>query len=508
MTAFADNFWREYTRFLKTPLITELPNPKTAVLSTLAEQDSAGALQLLFDLDLEMINNFKQQCLDITPLTEMLTKVLGQGGRVFLVGCGASGRMAAQIEYLWRDQQPQSTQVQAVIAGGDIALIEAVEACEDQPLLAERHLKELKLNSTDIVLGLSAGGESPFILAAMNYAANICLQAPCLIHCNPKASLIERNPQHVLATTNCKSLYLNSGPMALTGSTRMQATTLMTLALLQAFFNIAPELDTLIEILRQLPYAELAKFAQFERSLLQKQDYVLYHSSAQYALSVLADTTERAPTFNLPKFEPASLDKVAQPALAYVVLTATETSAEAWLNLLHRPVQSLAWSELPQTAASYVQQFDLSAAYTHVRRKKLQPHTLVDIDIIEDHNALQLSWSDSRVRISVGGLSLALKQLLLRLIMVNHSSTVFGALGFYQGNLMTYLRPSNFKLVDRAVRYAQFLAHEHYGKALSYQEVAACVLQLRENLAAQHSIVAEALTYLIKTDAPTKKKTP
>jgi N-acetylmuramic acid 6-phosphate etherase len=469
MSTFEQNFWREYQRFFKTPLVTELPHPETAALSNLAQTEPEKALRLLFSLDLKVLEHFKT--MDITGFKNDVQRVLKNQGRIFLVGCGASGRMAMQLEYLYHDAK----KVKAIMAGGDIALIESVEGCEDVPEFAVRQLQALNLNADDLVIGLSASGEAAFIAGALEYALQVCTPKPWLLCCNAQEILLARNPQHVLK--KCTNLYLDVGPMALTGSTRMQATTIMTLALLKTFFA-DDEVALLLNKIKHLPYADLAKFVAFEAGLYEQDKKILYQVAPEYGLSVLADLTERAPTFNVENLE-----------WARMAVIKTQQQKEALEKILLRPVEALNWQELLQTKMDYLQQFNLSETMDAKR---------ACVEIKEIENDLVISYADQTVRVEITDLSLAFKQLLLRLILVNHSTLVFGRLGFYQGNLMTFVKPSNFKLVDRAVRYIQFLAQIRYHKQLAYQEIAEFILQKRGNLSKQTSIVEHALKYFNK----------
>ena len=491
MDTFAQNFWQEYQRFLKTTLTTEQPHSKTAELSMLAQKDMAAALALLFAVDSEAISAFKK--IDLAVFKTALNANLKKGGRIFLVGCGASARMAMQLEFLWRQAVPDFNQVKAVIAGGDIALIEAVERCEDEPSFAVKHLKALGLGRDDVVIGLSAGGESPFILEAVRYASTLCNDKPWLLYCNPPSALITRNEHHVITDSMVEHLCLDVGPMALTGSTRMQATTVMTLALLSAFFGIDSELEVLLDKIKYLPLQALANFAEYEAGLYHQKEHVLYHVSAKYGLSILADTTERSPTFNVPTFEHGAQT----PAWAYMIINGGHDKQDAWQQLLLRAPEALNWQDLPQTAQNYLDEFDLSASYRGKRR---------DIYFNETPNGLMIQYADQTIQLDMTGLSISMRQLLLRLIMVNHSTAVFGRLGFYQGNLMTFVKPSNFKLVDRAVRYIQFLAQSEYQKQLPYREVAEFVLAERESLSDEVSIVALGLKHFVLRMAHSSQK--
>ena len=497
---FNQQFWQVYQRFLSTPLITELSHPKTINHAQLAQKAPEIALRLLFSLDQEVLAQFRLLQPTLQGFNATVNKVLQSGGRIWLVGCGASARMCAQIEYLAHYNYPKTEQIQAVIAGGDIALIEAVEGCEDHPEYATKQLEALGVQAQDLVLGLSASGESPFILAAIAYAKDRCRQQPWLLYTNPRASLLQRNPKHILQQKTCQGLELTVGPMALTGSTRMQATTMMTLVLLQALFPSDVQLESLEEILAQLPIPALSRFAEFEAQVYQQQNYLCYYAPSAYALSVLADTTERMPTFNVPKFEPKStlgLLKSNSPAWTYFAVAEAHSEREAWQQLLLRTPRSLNWEEIPQTLSTYLQEFDLSPAYARERALKLSPRPVFFVSIEAQGKDLVLSYEKAEqqqvITIPVAELSLPMRQLLFRLILVNHSTLVFGRLGFYRGNLMTHVKPSNFKLVDRAVRYIQFLAQNEFQCDLEYQSIAKRVLQLQTEYLDQGSIVEKVL---------------
>jgi N-acetylmuramic acid 6-phosphate etherase len=95
--------------------------------------------------------------------------------------------------------------------------------------------------------------------------------------------------------------------MALTGSTRMQATTAMLLViglpLLYSKNKMLSELEQLIHFLENLELDGLLPFIVAETQIYQNQQNILYQTQPDYALTVLTDTTERSPTFNLLPFE-------------------------------------------------------------------------------------------------------------------------------------------------------------------------------------------------------------
>ncbi len=143
------------------------------------------------------------------------------GGRLVYVGAGTSGRLGV----LDASEAPPTFQVEAgrvvgIIAGGDAALRKSSETKEDDPRGAREELAALALSARDTVIGIAAGGTTPYVLGALDFAAGVgALTA--LVACTP----IERpaSARHLVV--------LETGPEVITGSTRMKAGTATKLAL-------------------------------------------------------------------------------------------------------------------------------------------------------------------------------------------------------------------------------------------------------------------------------------
>lgn len=478
---FAAGFWEAYARFLKTPLVTEEPNPFTADLSRLAESDLPEAYRRLQELDLYAIDAVLKRQPDIEKYQSRFAKILHHEGRIILVGCGASGRIAAQIAYWARFNKKCDNAVVAVLAGGDITLIEAIESCEDNPEFAARQLAGLNLNARDCVIGLSASGESPFILAALRYAKDKTKARPLLICANPVAALLERDFNHPAGDEQFEVVSLTVGQMALTGSTRMQATTAMTLFLVLTLLQADFDIQAWRSFYAGLDFTGLCPLTVWEAEQYRAARKVTYYTSSDLALPVLADMTERSPTFNLPRLYHDSDGE--DHALLGLSLVDTHDSMDAWKKLLGRLPEALEYPDFPKTGMAYLLGFDLSRTGKGAR---------LLITLKKDRLSLkadtELAW-----QIDVAALNFFEIQFFLRLILVNHSTLVMGCLHFYEGNLMTSLKPANYKLIDRAVRYIQFLYHQQTGKQLDYKSAAATVLKLLPTLKPQESIVFRAL---------------
>src|SRR5204863_2853520 len=97
-----------------------------------------------------------------------------------------------------------------------------------------------------------------------------------------------------------EKLNLFVGPMTLAGSTRLQASTALMLGAGAALFAI--DAAPLLDFLDRLDTSFLIPFIEEESAIYARGEYVLYETNT-YGITILTDTTERAPTFSLPGFE-------------------------------------------------------------------------------------------------------------------------------------------------------------------------------------------------------------
>ena len=111
-------------------LPTEQPHPATRGLSDWAKNDLPRAIEALKRIDLEALRSLEKYADKVDLLRERVQATLERGRRVFLCGCGATGRLAMSLEYLWRQRHPGSEEVVAFMAGGDTALVHAFEGFE------------------------------------------------------------------------------------------------------------------------------------------------------------------------------------------------------------------------------------------------------------------------------------------------------------------------------------------------------------------------------------------
>jgi N-acetylmuramic acid 6-phosphate etherase len=157
-----------------------------------------------------------------------VTESLRNGGRLFYVGAGSSGR----IGVLDASEIPPTfgappDLVQGVIAGGVTALYRSVEGAEDEESAGALAMRERGIKNKDVVIGITASGRTPFVLGALVCAKSLGAKT-ILLTCNPTvAAVIDRDAGQPTATaTNIDlAVALTVGPEVLTGSTRLKGGT-------------------------------------------------------------------------------------------------------------------------------------------------------------------------------------------------------------------------------------------------------------------------------------------
>jgi N-acetylmuramic acid 6-phosphate etherase len=140
------------------------------------------------------------------------------GGRLVYVGAGTSGRLGV----LDASEAPPTFQVEpgrivGIIAGGDVSLRRSSEGMEDDPRGSHAALAELALNERDALLGIAAGGTTPYVLGAIAWARQLARP--------PVVGLLTCAPGAAAAPPGTLMIELGTGPEVIAGSTRMKAGT-------------------------------------------------------------------------------------------------------------------------------------------------------------------------------------------------------------------------------------------------------------------------------------------
>lgn len=158
----------------------------------------------------------------ITVLVEEIVLRMLDGGRLFYIGAGTSGRLGI----LDASECPPTFGVSpdlviGLIAGGDAAIRQAQEFAEDDRQQAWRDLSAFGINPGDILIGIAASGTTPYVLGGLETARDHHVLTGC-ITCNPEAPIIALCDHPIVCVV---------GPEFVTGSTRMKAGTAQKLIL-------------------------------------------------------------------------------------------------------------------------------------------------------------------------------------------------------------------------------------------------------------------------------------
>lgn len=200
-------------------LLTEKRNPRSMALDQMSNLE---IITLMNQEDYQVIETIKKNTESINQVIEDVVAVFKNGGRLFYIGAGTSGRLGIldAVECV-PTFSTNPEMVQGLIAGGVTALTEAVEGSEDSLSLAEADLRQVGLSEKDYVLGISASGRTPYVIGGLNYAKQVGAKTGAL-SCNSPAEISQYAEQKI---------ELPVGPEVLTGSTRLKAGTAQKLVL-------------------------------------------------------------------------------------------------------------------------------------------------------------------------------------------------------------------------------------------------------------------------------------
>jgi N-acetylmuramic acid 6-phosphate etherase len=379
----ASAFLRDASQFRLGPLLTEAAHPRSAELSHVAGRDAAAGLAVLFDVDRDVVDAYDRWSRGGQPesLRDAALEALEGGGRLFFTGCGATGRLSIQLASTWRafwqarraegrlvpDPDAWEGRAFSVMAGGDYALIKSVEGFEDFQPFGRKQIGDLGVRAGDMTFAITEGGETSFVIGtaweALERGARVAF-----VYNNPDDVLrahVERSRQ-VIEDPRIVKVNLTTGPMAITGSTRMQATSIELVAMLTVLEMVlrevlaragepgpgpSAEVPAAVregfarvrdEAAREPALVDLARLVVAEEQVYRAGARTSYFADA-LAVDVLTDTTERSPTFCTPSFRKWD-DAAAAESWAFL-FTPAPTSEEAWTRLLRREPQTIEWTQ-------------------------------------------------------------------------------------------------------------------------------------------------------------------
>ncbi len=387
------------TQFQLHTLLTEQRHKKTWDLSKRIQKDCKSGLRLLFSVDEDIVEKLKALARKKETLEQAVQAVeqaLLSRQKIYIYGCGATGRLAKQMEStFWRPFWQKVRQNRRIwskiqlhlwdtienqligeMTGGDRALISSLEGFEDLLLIGRLQLEDRKIEKGDVVICVTEGGETSSvigtILAALDqwrtgesYDPEKTKKKLYFIYNNPDEKLrpFDRS-RKVLEEPGITKINLTTGPQSITGSTRMQATTIETFVVgnilqqaldrsLRKFLSkkematlgfkselrLEDKLKEFSHLLEQVKenLSAIAKFTKLEAQTYKTGNFSTYFAQ-KGLITVFIDSTERSPTFRL---FPLDTVKQAKRKSWIQVWTPAANLQDAWQAFLGRSFRGL-----------------------------------------------------------------------------------------------------------------------------------------------------------------------
>jgi hypothetical protein len=393
------DYVQKRTQFQLHTLLTEQRHPKTWNLSERLQKDVVDGLRMLFSVDEDITARIKELAADresLETLAEAFEQAVLEKKRIYIYGCGATGRLAKQMEStfwrsfwrkikadrkIWPQLQPRlSPTIEddfcGEMTGADRALISSLEGFEDLPLIGRLQLADRGVQRGDVVVCVTEGGETSSVIGTIlasldqwkedgHYDPGETRRRLFFIYNNPDDRLLpfERS-RRVIGEPGITRINLTTGPQAIAGSTRMQATTVETFVIgcaleealertLARFLSskemaragfkedrsIARRLEAFPAVLEEVKshIPAIAALTTLESETYGGGRFSTY-IAGQALITVFIDNTERSPTFRL-----FPLDTVKEPQRKCwnQVWTPAAGLEDAWRSFLGRPFRGL-----------------------------------------------------------------------------------------------------------------------------------------------------------------------
>jgi len=194
-------------------LNTEQQNTKSLNIDSVSVEK---VLQTINQEDQTVAQAVKKAIPEIESVVHLTTGSMREGGRVFYIGAGTSGRLgvldASEIPPTY--SAPENWFI-GIIAGGDRALRKSIEGAEDQPESAVKDLDPFGINDKDVVIGISCSGAAAYVVSALEYARKLGAKT---------VYLVTNLDPYKMAEVDIV-IVVDTGPEIITGSTRMKAGT-------------------------------------------------------------------------------------------------------------------------------------------------------------------------------------------------------------------------------------------------------------------------------------------
>jgi N-acetylmuramic acid 6-phosphate etherase len=198
-------------RARKLPRETERRNPRTRGLDL---RSTLGVARAMNREDARVAPAVRRALPAIARAVDAIVKSLRGGGKLFYVGAGTSGRLAALDAAECRPTfgTPRGM-IQAILAGGRRALTEASEGAEDSAAQGARDLARRGVSAGDVVVGIAASGTTPYVWGALELARRrgartigiACNRSTPLAHAAQIAIVVETGPEAIAGSTRLKA---------------------------------------------------------------------------------------------------------------------------------------------------------------------------------------------------------------------------------------------------------------------------------------------------------------
>ncbi len=392
------DYVRNKKQFQLHSLLTEQRHPKTWNMSFVLKDDVEEGLRQILSVDEDIAEIFRRMAENTAQLDQAVHAVsnsIHEKKKIFLYGCGATGRLAKQIESaIWRPfwrrikksrhwqklkaSIPEDIEDRLIgeMTGGDRALISSLEGLEDLQLVGKLQLQDRGVKRGDAVFCITEGGETSSVIGAILAALDQygTLTEERVVEAKKHLYFICNNPDDVIRpfarsrpvidNPAITKINLTTGPQAITGSTRMQATTSETFLvgliletgihrLLKAFlsdeelneagFPKEYRLDdrlryfgNILEVLKSLS-GNISDFTRSESETYRNKRFATYFAK-KALITVFTDCTERSPTFHLYPLDTIQENK---RKCWFQVWTEGEDRGKAWKNFLGRDFRGL-----------------------------------------------------------------------------------------------------------------------------------------------------------------------
>ncbi len=194
-------------------LTTEKRNPRTMDIDLVSTEEM---IRLINDEDKKVAYAVEKEISNIAKAIDLIVDRLKNGGRLIYMGAGTSGRLGI----LDASECPPTfgvshELVQGLIAGGNQAILKAVENIEDSKEEGAKDLKKIDFTYRDILVGIAASGRTPYVLGGLEYARSI----------GAKTIGVTNNSQAEMYDYVDICIAVEVGGEVVTGSTRMKAGT-------------------------------------------------------------------------------------------------------------------------------------------------------------------------------------------------------------------------------------------------------------------------------------------